>query len=380
MKKSSGIKVAMIGQKHVLSREGGIEIVVRNLSERLVKHGFTVTCFDRSGGHVSGKKFAIEQNNPFSKVRIRQIPCIHAKGLSALTSSFIGTIMIAFGNYDLVHLHGEGICSFISFFKLFGKKTIVTVHGLDYRRAKWGKIGRFVIHHAEKSAVKHADRIIVLNSSTKQYFMDTYGKETVCIPNGIDPFRIIDDKAVFDRYGLKKNSYILFLSRLVPEKNPDLLIRAFKKVKADKKLVIAGGSSDSDAYVKSLHGIAENSGNVIFTGFVEGEMLASLFSNAYLYVLPSELEGMPISLLEAMSYGNCCLVSDIEECSSVVEDHGVTFRCNDENDLRNQLQKLLDHPETVDEYRRNAAAYIQKKYSWEKMTEETIKVYQEVLS
>ena len=165
------------------------------------------------------------------------------------------------------------------------------------------------------------------------------------------------------------------MSRITKEKICDLLIEAFKQVSTDKKLVIAGGSSDSDGYVKQLHELAKDDSRIIFTGFVQGRELEELYSNAYVYCLPSELEGMPLSLLEAMSYGNCCLTSDIPECVEVIRDKGVSFITNDKDDLIRELQRLDNEPDVVENYRKQSADYICNKYNWDDVTNRTLNLY-----
>ena len=168
---------------------------------------------------------------------------------------------------------------------------------------------------------------------------------------------------------------ILFLGRLVPEKGIRYLVEAFKNVKTDKKLVIAGGSSDTDSFMEELKELAKGDDRILFTGFVQGAMLDELYSNAYIYTLPSDLEGMPLSLLEAMSYGNCCLVSDIPECAEVVEDKALIFKKSDVEDLREKLQDACDHPEMVMKMKNQAADFICEKYNWDEVVRETMKLY-----
>lgn len=180
---------------------------------------------------------------------------------------------------------------------------------------------------------------------------------------------------ITEKFGLTKDSYILFLGRLVPEKGIRYLVEAFKNVKTDKKLVIAGGSSDTDSFMVELKELAKDDDRIIFTGFVQGQMLDELYSNAYIYTLPSDLEGMPLSLLEAMSYGNCCLVSDISECTEVVENKALIFKKSDVDELREKLQDACDHPEKVMEMKAQATDFICKKYNWDEVVKETMKLY-----
>ena len=254
----------------------------------------------------------------------------------------------------MVHIHAEGPAFFCWIPKLFGKRVICTIHGLDWDREKWrGSVASKFIRGGEKNAVKYADEIIVLSKDVQKYFLETYGRETHFIPNGVNRPEVREAKLITDHFGLEKDSYILFLGRLVPEKGIRYLVEAFKNVKTDKKLVIAGGSSDTDSFMEELKELAKGDDRILFTGFVQGAMLDELYSNAYIYTLPSDLEGMPLSLLEAMSYGNCCLVSDIPECAEVVEDNeynntdtnmvndkALIFKKSDVEDLREKLQDV----------------------------------------
>lgn len=214
----------------------------------------------------------------------------------------------------------------------------------------------------------------MLSKGVQDYFKDTYGRETRFIPNGVNRPELIEADEL-KQYGLTKDSYILFLGRLVPEKGLRYIIKAFKEVKTDKKLVIAGGASDTDAFAAELKELARGDDRIIFTGFVQGKILEELYSNAYIYTLPSDLEGMPLSLLEAMSYGNCCLVSDIEECASVVEDKAIVFKKSDVNDLRVKLQEYCDNQLYVQEYKNGAADYICERYNWDDVMGKTIAIY-----
>ena len=363
----------MFGQKR-LSREGGIEIVVKELCTRMAKNGYTVTCYNRSGHHVSGAEY--DKKTEYEGINQKCVPTIEKKGLAAVSSSFFAALYSAFGKYNVVHIHAEGPAFFSWLPKLLGKRVIVTVHGLDWQREKWKSgFGSKFIKQGEKNAVKYADEIIVSSKGVHDYFRNQYGRETRFIPNGVNRPEIRKAELITDKFGLTKDSYILFLGRLVPEKGIRYLIEAFKNVKTEKKLVIAGGSSDTDSFMKELKELAKDDKRIIFTGFVQGQMLEELYSNAYIYTLPSDLEGMPLSLLEAMSYGNCCLVSDIQECTEVVEDKALIFKKSNVQDLQNKLQEACDRTEKVMELKQQAADYICKKYNWDDVVEETLKLY-----
>lgn len=371
----NSLRIAMLGHKRIPSREGGVEIVVEELSTRMVKLGHQVTCYNRKGHHVSGSEFDGSQLSGYKGVKLKSVWTLDKKGLAAMTSSLSAAIKAAFGKYDVVHFHAEGPCAMLWIPKLFGKRCIATIHGIDWQRAKWGDFASKYIKFGEKVAVKYADEIIVLSEGVQKYFKDTYGRKTVFIPNGVNRPEVREPKLIKEKLGLNKDDYILFLGRIVPEKGVTYLIEAFKQLNTDKKLVIAGGSSDTDAFMQDLKGLAKSNNRIIFTGFVQGELLEELYSNTYVYVLPSDLEGMPLSLLEAMSYGNCCVVSDISECTEVVEDKAVTFKKGDVTDLKERLQDICDYPAIVEKYKKVAADFICQKYSWDDIVERTIELY-----
>ena len=366
------MKIVMLGHKRIPSREGGIEIVVEELSTRMAAMGHEVTCLNRAGKHVSGSEFDTARMKAYKGVRIKRVLTLDKRGLAAMTASVTGAIAAAFGKYDVVHFHAEGPCAMLWLPKLFGKRCIATVHGLDHKRAKWGKIASAYIMLGEKCAVRYADEIIVLSKGVQQYFLDTYNRNTVLIPNGVTPQEKREANEIIRRFGLEKEQYILFLGRLVPEKGVHYLIEAFKSVKTEKKLVIAGGSSDTAEYSTRLKDLAAGDDRVVFTGFVQGELLDELYSNAYVYVLPSDLEGMPLSLLEAMSYGDCCVTSDIEECTSVTGGMGLSFPKGDVVSLAAVLQKLCDMPEYAEEHKVKQLPPI---YDWDSVVKRTLDVY-----
>lgn len=377
------LNIAMLGHKRIPSREGGIEIVVEELSVRLVQNGHHVTCYNRLGHHISGSQFDLKVGSTYKGIRLKSVCTINRRGFAAMTSSVSGAIHTAFGKYDVVHFHAEGPCAMLWLPKLFGKRCIVTIHGLDHQRAKWGKIASTYIMIGEKCAVRYADEIIVLSRGMQDYFKKKYNRETRFIPNGVSRPVIREPNTIYQKWKLSKDSYILFLGRIVPEKGIKYLIAAYKRLKTDKKLVIAGGSSDTETYMNELKEICRKDDRVIFTEFIQGSVLDELYSNCYVYVLPSDLEGMPLSLLEAMSYGNCCVVSDIEECESVITDsddskRAVVFKQGDVNALRESLQLLCDNKELVKQYRSASAEYICSKYTWDGVAEKTIQLYEHV--
>lgn len=372
-------KLVMIGHKRIPSREGGVEIVVEQLAVRLAQKNWIVEAYNRYGHHVSGKKYAEDYGRGdrkyYKNVRIRIIPTFQTSKLNAIVYSLLGTFRALVCRFDVFHYHAEGPCAFIWLPHLFGKRTIATIHGLDWQRAKWGNFATKVLKFGEKMAAKYADEIIVLSKNVQVYFEEVYGRKTRFIPNGIEEPEKVPVHLIKEKYGLEKDEYILFLARIVPEKGVHYLLDAFKELKTNKKLVIAGGSSQAKGYMEQIYEMVAKDERVIMTNFVSGQILEELYSNAYIYVLPSDVEGMAISLLEAMSYGNCCLVSDIPENTEVIEECGVSFSKGNVRALKEKLEYLIENKEKVYELQEKSTKFICDKYNWDNIVAETEKLY-----
>lgn len=370
------MKVAMIGHKVVPSRRGGIEKVLTTLTPILVQQGVEVTCYNRSSDKVENEYLGTVENGEYKGVKIKTAWTLNFKGLAAMLASFTAAIAAAFGNYDVVHFHAEGPCAAMWIPKLFGKKCVATVHGLDWQREKWGKgFASKYIKFGEKIMAKYADEIIVLSESAYDYFKKTYNREAVIIHNGVMKPTRLEADLIKEKFALQKNEYICIISRLTAEKGIHYLIDAYNQITTDKKLVIAGDTSDTDDYVQLLKEKAEGNENIIFTGFVSGNMLDELYSNAYLMALPSDLEGMSMSLLESLVYGNAVLCSDIPENTAVVEDKAITFKKGDVNDLAEKLQKMCNDQAFVENLKNGVDEFILRKYDWQEIAKSTCKVY-----
>lgn len=370
------MKVAMIGHKVVPSRRGGIENVLTTLCPILVEMGAEVTCYNRSSDKVENEYVGTVENNMYKGVKLKKAPTINARGIAAMIASFTAAISASFGKYDVIHFHAEGPCAALWIPKLFGKKCVATVHGLDWQREKWGKgFASKYIKFGEKVLAKYADEVIVLSQAAKDYFKETYNRETVIIHNGINKPEKKDAEIITEKYGLKKDEYISLVSRLTAEKGVHYLIDAYNKIKTDKRLVIAGDTSDTDDYVALLKDKAKDNPNIIFTGFISGDTLKEIYSNAYLNVLPSDLEGMSLCLLESLAYRNALICSDIPENTAVAEEKALYFKKGDIDDLAQKLQSLCDDKEFVENLRYGADEFILGKYSWQDVAKATYELY-----
>lgn len=371
------MRIAMIGHKRYGSREGGVEVVVTELARRMAALGHEVTCYDRSGADVMTGDAADGRERTVDGARVVPVKTIDKKGLAALSSSFFATLAAIKDRPDVIHYHAEGPCVPLPLAKRAGIRTVATIHGLDWQRAKWGKLASTYIKMGERAAATKSDGLIVLSKSAQSYFEDAYGRAATFIPNGIEKKQPRPASQIKEMWELDEGSYLLYLGRLVPEKRPELLIEAFKGLDTDKKLVIAGGGSDTSEYEASLREAAQDDPRILFTGFVSGVPLEELYSNCYAYVLPSDVEGMPMSLLEAMAHGRCCVTSDIPECADVLAGCGVTFPRDDAAALRDVLASLLADPARVSALGDAARERANTEYDWDRVVARTLELYEQ---
>lgn len=377
------MKIAMIGHKVIPSQRGGIENVLTSLCPLLAELGAEITVYNRSSDKIEDNYLHEVRNGFYKGVRLKTAPTIKLRGISAMIASYTAALRASFSNADIVHFHAEGPCAALWIPKLFGKKCVATVHGLDWQREKWkrGPASKY-IKTGEKVMAKYADKIIVLSESARTYFKDTYKRDTVLIPNGIDrPKHTAADK-ITKLFGLKKDEYICVVSRLTPEKGIHYLIDAQNSVKPDKKLVIAGDTGDSDSadsYTALLRKKAKDNPNIIFTGFISGDVLREIYSNTYAVCLPSDIEGMSLSLLEALAYGNALLCSDIPENTFVAKNHALYFKKSDTNDLAKKLKLLCSDSDFAKKLKKGADDFILSKYSRKDVALSHFKLYKSIL-
>ncbi|SDB22935.1 glycosyltransferase family 4 protein [Butyrivibrio sp. INlla16] len=370
------MKIAMIGHKRIPSREGGVEIVVEELSTRLVLMGHAVTAYNRKGKNVADKNADKEAHKlkNYKGIRIVHVPTPDLKALNAVVYSFLATIFALLGNYDVIHYHAEGPCAMLVIPHFFGIRTIATIHGLDWQRAKWGGFATKYLKFGEKIAARNADEVIVLSRNVQQYFLDTYGRQTIYIPNGVNRTEFLEPDRIVKKFGLEKEKYILYLGRIVPEKGITYLLEAFSKIDTDMKLVIAGGGSHSGDFMQEVMDMAKKDSRVVMTGFVQGNTLTELFSNCYMYVLPSDIEGMPISLLEAMSFGRRCLASDIPENTEACREYAKYFKKSDVEDLKKKLEESIANPGSFHKFD-EIMDYCYERFDWNKVTGASVRLY-----
>ncbi len=355
----------MIGMKG-LPYPGGIETVVEQLGRRLVERGHTVTAYVRP-------RFMSNKTDEYLGIRLVRIPSLRGKNIDTFSYALPAALHGAFSSADIVHFHATGVSIFSLLPKLLGKKTIVQSHGLDWQRAKWGRLAKAYLRATDYYTVHFPHVTTVVSETLKAYYEGRFRKSVIYIPNGVNPVESLPP-GMIKHLGLQGDDYIFFASRLVPEKGCHYLLDAFERIRnCGKKLVIAGDSPEDDPYAAELKRRASE--DILFLGFVTGQLLQELISNCYVYVLPSEIEGLSTGLLEAMSYGNCVLVSDIHENLEAIDDCGVVFRSGDVQDLERKLRYLLESEDHAMDLRARARVHVRKKYSWDRVTDEYEELY-----
>jgi len=373
------MKIAVIGAKNIPPQQGGIEHYCAEIYPRIVAQGHSVDLFARS----SVTNESVFNRRDCDGVQVISLPCPGKRGLDALTSSLLGAIATVGFNYDIVHFHALGPALFSSIPKFASSaKVVVTCHGLDWQRQKWGAMSSHLIRMGERAAVKYSDGLATVSEDLRSYFQQVYGKQSVYIPNAPATYAPSDPTFAYGQsLGLKPDRYMVFLGRMVPEKCPDLLLRAFQKIQSQGwKLVFVGGNSDTTQYVSELSKLASGNPNVIFTGELRGKRLAEIMRSAGLFVLPSALEGMPLAMLEAMAEKIPVVASDIPPHVQLIgQDRGVLFRSGDLESLERQLEWAIFHPQEMQRMARRSQQNVQLKYTWEQATRNNLKLYESVL-
>lgn len=364
------MKIAMIGHKDFPSRSGGVEVVVGGLSTSLAKRGYDVTVYNR-GLQKGHNVYDVDG------VHARRIFTVNRPSLDATIYSFLATFDAIFRGYDVIHYHAIGPAVPLFIAKLFGKHTICTVHGLNWRVDKWGGFASRYLKLGERIAAKYADDLIVLSEGEWNYFLEKYNRSAILIPNAVKFYDTLPCNIIEKKYNLQKGDYILYVGRISPEKGPMDLVEAYLKSHTDKKLVLAGPVTESE-YCANFDEKIKGNPNIIHTGYVVGNELRELYSNCALFVLPSHTEGLSLALLEALSTGAKCLVSDIPENTSVVGEYGTNFTVEDTDSLARALERdcAEEYPQKKREEQIN---YVRTNFDYDVMLDRYEEVYHHVV-
>jgi glycosyltransferase involved in cell wall biosynthesis len=370
------MRIAVIGAKGLPPRQGGIEHYCAEVFPKVVERGHSVDLFAQSA--YTG--FSWMSRYDFQGVNVVTLPSLGISGIDTLLTSAMASILSVTSNYDVVHFHGLGPSLFSILPRLFSKsKVVVTCHGLDWQREKWGKLTSRLIRLGEKTAVRFAHEITVVSSDLQSYFAKTYNRSTTFVPNAPAHYLESDPTFPFVRsMGIAPGKYIVFLGRLVPEKCPDLLIQAFQALQAKNwKLVLVGGNGGTDSFLSKLYEMSAPNPNIIFTGELRGTRLAEMVRGAGMFILPSNLEGSPLALLEAMRENIPVIASDIEAHRELIaSDRGLLFRKGESSALRDRLEWALCHPYEMTLMAQRAHKEILLHHNWHRVATETTQIYE----
>lgn len=369
------MKIYMIGQKGLPLKadSGGIERHVEELAQRLAATGHEVTCYVRPR-HTDGKVTS------YKGVHLLRVPSIPTKSLDTLSHTFLASISVLFKKVDIIHYHGVGPATMAWIPRLFksSAKVVVTFHSIDRFHQKWGPIARVYLRFGEWAAVRFAHATIAVSRSIQRYCKEQFKADVTYIPNGA-PIKPYPGSDMLQEWGLTPMGYILTVARLVRQKGIHHLIEAYDGFEKEKKMVVVGAADAGGQYAEYIRKLSEGNSAIIFTGFQSGKALDQLFANAYLYVHPSEAEGLSVSILEAMAAGRATLVSDIPENVESIDHSGLTFINTDVNDLRAMIRQLLNHPEIVEERGKRAREWVRSEYDWDAIAGKTEAIFKKTI-
>lgn len=367
------MRIAFIGQKGIPTKTGGVERQVEDLAMNLAKAGHEIFVYARSSYNTEHLK---EWNN----IKIITVPSIPSKNLDAITATFFACLDLIRRKYDIIHFQSIGPASMIALAKIFSPRTkiVFTFHCQDYHHKKWGRFARAYLKFGEIVGNLLANKVIITSFALLKYAKDKYKNNPVYIPSSAKLNDLLDANEI-KKWGLEKNNYIAYIGRLVRHKGVHYLIKAYQEIKTDKKLVIVGDGSYTDDYVKELHDLAGDNPNIIFTGNQSGQALQELFSNAAIFIQPSESEGLSFALLEGMSYARLCLVSDIDANREALADTGITFKSEDYQDLKVKLEYTLNNLDSLADMGQRALERVRTQYDADNIAKQTADLYQEVL-
>jgi glycosyltransferase involved in cell wall biosynthesis len=352
----------------VVSKYSGIESYYEEVGPRLAEMGYQLEVYCR--------KYFTPDLPVYHGMHLLRLPTLRTKHLETLVHTFFSTLHAIFSRCDIVHFHALGPSLFSFLPRVAGQKTVVTVQGLDWQRKKWGRFAASVLRLGEWASAHFPNRTMVVSTTLQDRYRRRYHAETVYVPNGT-ALRSRSVPSRLSGWGLEPNQYILFLGRFSPEKNCHLLIDAYERLTTPIKLVLAGGSSHTGDYVAKLR--AHASDKIKFLPWVSGDDLNQLLTNTALFVLPSDLEGMSLALLDAMGAGVCTLTSDIPENRELTEDAGFTFHPGDVKDLSRMIALLISDPEIREHAAKKAQEKVRDHFLWPAIARQVSDVYREVL-
>ncbi len=366
------MKIFVTGTRGIPDIPGGVEKHCQELYPLIAVKGNEVVLSTRT-------PYVGEQKKAWKGVRLVHNYAPHKKSLEAIVHTFLAVLKAKRMNPDVVHIHAVGPCLLVPLVRLLGLKVVVTNHGPDYDRKKWGFAAKTILRFGEYLGGKYANEVIVISTVIADIIKKRCGRNTHLIYNGVSIPKRSQQTEFLEKYGIKPGKYFLAVARFVPEKGLHDLLAAFRNIAGEWQLVIAGDADHESDYSRTLKKKAAEDDRIILTGYITGELLSQVFSHARLFVLPSYHEGLPIVLLEAMSFGLPVLVSDIPANREVNLPAERFFQCGSVQDLRKKL-KLHIEKELTKQERQILCRMIKEKYNWQKIAEQTIAVYRQAIT
>ncbi len=365
----NNLKIAVIGTRGFPNVQGGVERHCEELYTRLASLGAKVEVFARKG--------YVDENLLYKGARVTPVWAPKIKSLEAIIHTFLCSLIIIWNRrkYDIVHVHAVGPSLMVPLLRLSGLPVIMTHHGQDYNRQKWGAIAKAALRAGESLGVKGSTNVISVSQTMRKFLSETYKRNITYIPNGVTSFVNSDESTdVLNKYALREGKYLLSIARLVPEKGFHDLIDAFAKVDSDWRLVLAGGADHEDEYVRSLRAKAKSDDRVVMTGQVDSATVSQLYKHAGLFILPSYHEGLPIILLEALTHDLLCLASDIPPNREIIDEDRFVFKPGDIDAMGERISHFIENQPTMEE----VASYrdrVTEKFDWNRIAGQTYDLY-----
>lgn len=366
------MKLAFLGTRGIPANYGGFETFVEEVAVRLAARGHDVTVYCRSTNYD-------EILTEYRGVRLVALPSIHTKHLDSISHTFFSTVHMALTRTGKAACYcSSGNSTFLWLARLFGVKVALNTDGLEWERAKWSKWAQRYFKFAEWWGAKTANVLISDSRVIREYYLQKFKRDTTYIAYGADIVERGRGCELVAQYGVEPGKYFLFVSRLEPENNAHILVKAFEEVRTDMKLLIVGSAPFAHEYIRDLKSTQDP--RILFPGALYGDAYKALQANAYVYVNAMEVGGTHPAILEAMGAGNCVLVSDISYNVEAVAHAGVAFKNRDTHDLRDKIQWLVDHPEEVDKYGHEAVERVRREYDWDQITEDYERLFAQLIA
>jgi len=374
MKRNSQIppklKIAILGTRGIPANYGGFETFTEELSTRLVKAGHSVTVYCRANNIKTKARI-------YRGVKLIVLPTVTHKYLDTVTHTFLSTLYSLFTDIQILYYCNAVNALFLALPRIFGKKVIINVDGLEWQRKKWNRLAKFIYKISEYLAVVLSNKIVTDSTIIRDYYKSKFKKNTEYISYGADINRSMPPGDTLGKIGIRPREYILYVSRLEPENNAHILIKAYEQVKTDMPLVIVGSAPYNTVYIKKIKSTKDK--RIKFVGGIYGDGYFELLSNAFIYIHGNEVGGTNPALLQAMASGNCVIANGVNFNKEVIKDCGLCYEPGNTEDLKNKIEYLLGHPSEVRNYRNMAINRIKNNYNWDNVVNRTERLMESLL-